>query len=455
MAPGAAQRHRDMILALLLAAAQPLTVGPGGYASISRALAAAAPGDTIRVRPGVYREHPVIRRPVVLLGDSGAVLDGGGEGTVLTLRARAIVRGVTIRRSGRDQSTEDSGILVANANGTILEGNTLEDVLFGIYLKQCDSAVVRGNTVVGADLPAPRRGDGIRLWYSHDGRIEHNRVDRSRDVVIWFSNRTIARGNVVRDSRYGLHYMYSDSNAFEDNTFIRNHVGAFIMYSRHLTFRGNTFADSRGTTGRGLGFKDAEDIVAERNVLRGNSIGLSFDNSPASESGRNRIVDNVIAGNDVGVMLLPSVRRNVFRGNEFVGNATPVTVTGSGTATGNRWVGNYWSDYAGFDEDGDGHGDMPFRHARLADDLFQQHPALRFFRYSPSESMLDAVSRVLPFLEPVPVVIDSQPLVARSLLLFGQPARGTSRGAVALGVSLALAGLAVVPFLRRKARFAR
>ena len=31
--------------------------------------------------------------------------------------------------------------------------------------------------------------------------------------------------------RYGLHYMYSDGNTFENNTFQENAAGAAIMFS--------------------------------------------------------------------------------------------------------------------------------------------------------------------------------------------------------------------------------
>jgi parallel beta-helix repeat protein len=260
---------------MLLQAAQ-LSVGAGGtFRSIQAAVDAARPGDTVRVAAGVYHEHPVIDSPVVLLGAPGAVIDGDGRGSVLTVTAPATVRGFTIRSSGADQSREHAGIMVRESDGVVIADNRFEDVLFGIYVKQSDSVVIRGNQIVGKNLAMPLRGDGIRLWYSHDGRVADNELRHVRDLVIWFSNGTQVHGNLVRDSRYGLHYMYSDRNRFEENRFIANHVGAFIMYSDDITFRGNLFADARGTTGRGLGFKDADGITAVDNVLVKNAIGIS------------------------------------------------------------------------------------------------------------------------------------------------------------------------------------
>lgn len=434
-------------LGLLLQAV--LTVGPGGdHPTVTAALAAAGPGDTVRVLAGLYRERPVIDRPVVLLGEDGAVLDGRGEGTVLTVNATATVRGFTIRASGRRQAAEHAGLLATGAPDLVIEHNRFEDVLFGIYLKQCPGAVIRGNTVTGADVDVPLRGDGIRLWYSHGGLIADNRVRAVRDVVIWFSDGARVVRNDVRDSRYGLHYMYSNHNLFEDNAFTGNHVGAFLMYSTDITFRRNLFAEGHGTTARGLGFKDADSIVAEGNVLLRNAVGISLDNSPHSVGVTNHFRGNVVAWNDVGVNLLPSVHDNAFVGNVFLDNLRPVAVTGGGSALASRWTQNYWSTYAGFDTDGDGFGDRPFVYARLSDALLAKHEALAVFALSPAAEALDLLGRIVPLLEPRPVVVDSAPRIDAALA----PARAEAGGKAlpALAFLVAAVGAAAAALRSRR-----
>ncbi|MFQ5703345.1 MAG: nitrous oxide reductase family maturation protein NosD [Gemmatimonadales bacterium] len=404
------------VSSLILAALQTSTIVVGAGAphqTIAEALAAAQPGDTIRVAAGTYAEHIVLDIPVVLIGERGAVLDGSNEGTVVIVEAGATISGFTIRNTGADQSREDAGIMAVKADSLRIENNTFEGVLFGIYIKESDALTVVHNMITGKDIPISLRGDGIRLWYCRGGTIADNTVVRSRDVVIWFSDSTGIFRNHVADSRYGLHYMYSDHNIFEDNEFIHNSVGAFIMYSNDITFRRNIFADARGTTGRGLGFKDTDSIVAERNVLVRNSIGISIDNSPTTERITNVFRNNTVALNDLGVSLLPSVHSNEFVDNDFAANVQPVAVTGGGTALANHWYNNYWSDYAGFDADRDGNGDTPFIHARLSDDLLAKHEALRLFELSPAAAALNMLSRVLPLLEPAPLVIDSAPKMAR------------------------------------------
>jgi nitrous oxidase accessory protein NosD len=66
-------------------------VGPGAaYPSVGAALAAAVPGDTIRVRAGRYRERLTIDRRVVILGEPGAVIDGERRGTLVTITTDSV-----------------------------------------------------------------------------------------------------------------------------------------------------------------------------------------------------------------------------------------------------------------------------------------------------------------------------------------------------------------------------
>lgn len=437
----------------LLAQAAAVVVGAGGFESITAALAAARAGDTVRVTAGNYHEHLMIDRAVTLLGEPGAVIDGDGRGVVLYVTAPAVISGFTIRGSGANQAREDAGILAERSGGLRVEHNTFEDVLFGVYVKQSDSVIIRGNTIGGKNVAIPLRGDGIRLWYSHNGSIEDNVVQRTRDVVIWFSNGTRVRRNMVRDGRYGLHYMYSNRNSFEENQFIGNHVGAFIMYSSDIHFRGNLFADARGTTGRGLGFKDSENIVAEQNVLVKNAVGISIDNSPHTQGVHNQFRDNLIAYNDVAVVMLPSVHSNIFLGNDFVDNMRPVTVSGGGTALANDWRGNYWSEYAGFDADDDGHGDSPFVYERLSDDLLARHDDLLMLNLSPALELVNTLTRVLPFLTPKPVIIDSFPRLTISDARRISTAAPSSRHTAAFGFLLVCAAaVTLMTRLRRPFR---
>ncbi|UCC71962.1 MAG: nitrous oxide reductase family maturation protein NosD [Gemmatimonadota bacterium] len=441
-----------MFWTAVLVITQALNVGPAGrYPSIGAALAAARPGDTILVAAGVYRERVVIEVPVVLIGEGRPVIEGEGKGTVVEMRAPSVISGFEIRGSGRLLDQEDAGVLVL-ADSCLISDNVLEDVLFGIYLKDSDGSRVTGNRVAGKDRPLGMRGDGIRLWNSNAALVEGNVVRRTRDVVVYFSHGLVFRNNLVTDGRYGLHYMYSSDNLFERNEFARNDVAAFIMYSSDITLRANVFAQATGHSGFGIGLKDADRIEVAGNLIVQNRVGLYLDNSPSARDAENTVRDNIFAYNDAAVVLQPAVRQNEFSGNAFISNVRDVSVSGGGTALANRWVGNRWEDAAQWDADGDGELDLPYRIDRLSDDLFARHPDLRLFEFSPAAATLDALGRFFPLLEPQPIVVDltPKPLGERpELLELGssvpfEPPRSSSGGApLAAALWLTLAGISL------------
>ena len=136
------------------------TVSPDGpLKSISRALETAAKGDTIRVLPGEYREHIIVDKTLTLIGQEYPVIDGEGRGIVVQIKAPGtVLRGFRITGSGESLNLEDAGLVLDSAPGSVIENNRLDDVLFGIYLKNSPDGVIRGNFVNGKQLPLPKRG---------------------------------------------------------------------------------------------------------------------------------------------------------------------------------------------------------------------------------------------------------------------------------------------------------
>ena len=432
------------------AAGKTIRVSPGGpLRSISGAIASASPGDEIIVEgPGVYKEHIVVDKPLTITGEGRPVIDGEGSGTVVTINGEGTVfQGFRITGSGSHLSAEDAGVLIENAPGTTVNDNLLDDVLFGIYVKGSKGTVVSRNVVTGKDAPLPKRGDGIRLWYSSGTKILDNHVSHVRDVVIWWSSDTLLKGNVVEGGRYGLHYMSSNHNRFEDNEFKNNSVGGFLMYSVDIKFFRNKFTGNRGTgTGYGVGFKDLDSVVARDNVIADNRIGIFLDNSPYLIDAWNDINGNVIAYNDIGVSVMPSIRRNAFVANNFTGNDEQVEVRGGGVLSGNVWSkdgrGNFWSDYVGYDEDGDGVGEIPYKAESLFESLVDKNPSLRIFAYSPASKALELASKAFPVIKPVPKLTDEHPLVRPGVVIEPEGRSETPRGLL-----LASASMAILPLV--------
>lgn len=400
------------LLATVPGHAAELVVGPGmGYESIEEALAAAVDGSVIRINGGTHTVNLVIDKSVTIEGHDTPVVDGGGQGTVIKITAPDVqIRGLTIRNSGSALNDENSGISI-EAPGALIEDCLLEEMLFGIYLKKAAGSIIRNNRIFSMDLPPSRRGDPIRVWYSDSVQIRGNTVEKGRDVVLWYSSDLVVADNSIQNSRYGLHFMYCDRAEITGNIMSNNSVGAFLMYSRKLRLTDNVIIHNRGATGFGIGLKDMDDPYLAGNIIADNQIGIYVDNSPREIDSSLEVEENLIAFNDIGVQLKPSVRRNVYLRNDFVENTEQVRITKGAPAEANRWEKNYWSDYRGFDLDGDGYGDQAHEPKRLFEKLLSEHSLTQLYKHSPTASALDWAARTMPILEPEPKLVDKQPRI--------------------------------------------
>ncbi len=427
---------------------QHLVAAEDGPVDLQEMVDAAGPGDVLRLEPGSYRGGVVVDKPLTIEGVGWPVVDGGGEGSVIEVDAdRVTITGLVIRGSGDSLDDGDAGVTGTNVRHLRVEGNRFEEVLFGLYLDEAEDAVIADNVIGGLDLFIARRGDAIRLWESHRAVVERNVVDESRDNVFWYCDDLTIRENRMTDSRYGLHFMYSHGAVIERNVLAHNAVGAFIMYSSGLVVRENVFDTNRGPSGNGLGLKDVDGLEAEGNRFVGNQVGVYIDNSPTKVDETHFFHKNVFAFNDVGMRLQPNVRNNVLWENAFIDNGEHVALDGSGRLQGNEWAsdgrGNYWSDYAGYDADGDGVGDIDHSVDALFSSLTDDRPSLMFFSGTPAARAVDMAGRAFPNLRPDPTLSDPAPLVAIPDLpdMPGGEDETPSRAALAL-VSLALLALA-------------
>ncbi|MBE2220752.1 MAG: nitrous oxide reductase family maturation protein NosD, partial [Anaerolineae bacterium] len=364
---------------------------------LATAVSQASPGDTIEVTGGVYKGSLLIDKPLTLIGKDWPVIDGENEGSVVTITAPgSTLRGFVIKNSGQSLANENSGIAV-EAENTLIENNRFEDTLFGIYTRQAHNTIIRNNVISSKDLEPQRRGDPIRVWYSNGVTLENNKIDKGRDVVLWYSEDLTVQNNDVSNGRYGLHFMYCDDATIEYNRLYNNSVGLFMMYSRRVHIQNNTIANNRGPSGYGIGLKDMDDAIITNNLILDNRIGVHLDTSPREVDSIGRFEGNVLAYNDIGVQMMPSVRHNEFISNSFVENEEQMAIAGGGKQGDNWWTvndsGNYWSDYAGYDDDGDGLGEMAYRSDRLFENMMEKEPQLRLFLYSPATNAIEFAAK--------------------------------------------------------------
>lgn len=433
--------------------AEPAAVAPRVrpmLGEIGRLIEAATPGATIRIGAGVYREHLRIDKPIVLDAEAGAIIDGNGSGDIVEILAPDVtIRGFVVRNTGIDLDKENAAIR-ALAPRVTLENNVLEDILFGIDLREAPDSRIIGNRIGGKDLDIARRGDGLRLWRADRTIIEGNTIHDGRDAILWYSTGVVVRRNVAFDCRYGLHLMFSDSVTITDNEFSRNSVGIYLMYSTGVEIIGNRLVRNRGPSGYGIGLKETDQFSVRSNLIVGNRSGVYIDGSPFTDAKPGEFTLNTLAYNDVGITFLPSARNNELTENNFIDNIDQVSVAGRGSLQANRfWKGergNFWSDYTGYDQNRDGVGDFVHESQTLFENMLDREPSLRLFLFSPAQQAVEFVGRAIPAVRPEPKFVDEVPLMRPVPLPKAAPSVAgaglvaTSGGLLAAGCGLVFVG---------------
>jgi nitrous oxidase accessory protein len=252
-------------------------------------------------------------------------------------------------------------------------------------------------------------GNAIHSWYSRDLTIEDNTIHGHRDgIYLEFTEDSRVTGNTSTDNtRYGLHFMFSDRCSYERNLFARNGAGVAVMYAEDVVMRENRFLDAWGASTFGLLLKEIKGGEVSDSEFARNSVALFVEGTDRMTFEGNRFLDNGWA-----VKLLANATSNTFRDNVFVRNTFDVA-TNSRVAS-STFVGNYWDRYRGYDLDQDGSGDVAFHPVRLFSVIVERYePALALLR-SPLVDALDTIERVFPVLTPA-ALIDPLPRMSPDL----------------------------------------
>ncbi len=373
-------------------------------------------GSKIELPKGVFKGNIVVDKPLMIVGKGkDTVIEGEGKGTVVKIRSsNVILKNLTIINSGKEHERVDAGISVKDAKFCEISNCIIKDCLFGIDLQNVHNSKIIGNFISSKPFSLGIRGDGVRLWYSNDNILKKNHLYKSRDFVIWYSHGNLIEENIGEYGRYSLHFMYAGKNIVKNNIYKHNSVGIFFMYSRDTIAENNTVMSSLGTTGIGIGLKDASNFTIRNNTILYCAKGMYIDRSPFQPDEKNFIENNKILYNSIGMhfhslSVNNEIKFNVFKGN--IENVFDDSGQGRIHAVQNHWSENYWDDYEGFDKDGDGIGDIPYELKYYADKIWLLNPNVKFFYGSPVISILNFLAKLAPFSEPVLLLRDKKPLI--------------------------------------------
>lgn len=407
-----------MILAAALFAAGVMGVGSARAESIevdprsmrlADVIERAAPGDELRLLDGVHAGPVVITKPLTITATAGrATVKGNGTGHVIEVKARdVVIDGVTVTGSGLLLETQDSGIFLSKeaSNAKVLNSR-LQNNLIGVYIWGAKGALVRRNIITGRqDLRMNERGNGVQIWNAPGARVEGNDIRYGRDgIFVTTSKDNIFADNLMRDLRFGVHYMYTNSSVVRGNVSRRNHLGFAIMFSKKIEVSNNLSENDRD---RGILFNYANRVSAHGNRVSGGAEKCVF----IYNSNKNSFTGNIFSGCSIGIHFTGGSERNRIYGNAFIDNRTQVKYVGS------RWVewshegrGNYWSDHSAFDLDRDGIADAAYRPNDLTDQILWRYPAAKLLINSPAVQVLKWAQSSFPALHPGGV-IDRAPLM--------------------------------------------
>ncbi|WP_319642089.1 right-handed parallel beta-helix repeat-containing protein [Methanovulcanius yangii] len=261
-------------------------------------------GHMIVVDSGTYYENIVVNKQLVIWGeDTGGgypVIDAKGAETAVESQVEGIVLSQFIVKNAR--------IGIVASPDSEISANTILGTDIGIYFEGCWDLAILDNDILGS------RENGI-LFYAGSG------------VVI--------SGNLIADTQ-GI-----GSN--QDQT-----GGIYGEGALSMNISGNTIRDNGYNGIRLLLFSNHSNNTISRNIISGSvNNGLELDGSNGNQIYLNNFIDN---GQNVAVST--STEQNQWNTAELFS----YLYDGS---TYTSYLGNYWSDYAGADGDGNGVGDTP------------------------------------------------------------------------------------------------
>jgi len=377
--------------------------------SINNSILNARSGDTLLIKAGVYHEaNIVIDKPITILGEKNAVINGAELGQILTIKADHVtISGLEFRNTPISYIKDNAAIKLDSANYCTISNNSFNDNFFAIYLARSSKCIINNNTIRSKAEREAASGNGIHLWYCKNITIENNKIYSHRDGIYFefvedsYINNNLSENNL----RYGLHFMFSNRCSYTQNVFRNNGAGVAVMYTKNVEMVDNRFEFNWGSAAYGLLLKEITDSHIENNIFLKNSKGIYAESS-------NRIIvqNNTFEQNGWAVKIMGNCLDNEFLKNNFLANTFDVATNTKHNF--NKFDSNYWDAYKGYDLDRNGTGDVPFRPVSLFSYLVEQNePSLVLVR-SFFVDMINIAESIIPTLTPE-TLLDENPSMRR------------------------------------------
>ncbi len=381
---------------------------PATDGALVEAIRMAQAGDILRLMPGTHAGPVLISTSLTIDGAGKAEIKGTEVGSVIKVEAPDVtLRGLTVSGSGSGGDGLDAGItLTKKADGALIEDSKVLGNLVGIDVHGPKNVTILNNTIEGRNSGRMNdRGNGVYVWNAPGTQVIGNDIRWGRDgIFVNTSKKNVFSGNRFRDLRFAVHYMYAHDSVVSGNISIGNHLGYAIMYSDNVRIEGNLSSGDRDH-GIMMNYTNSSVVIGNRIEQVGDKCVFIYN------AHKNSLTGNLFQGCNIGVHFTAGSERNEITGNAFVANRTQVKYVGS------RWLdwsadgkGNYWSDHAAFDLDGNGIADAAYRPNDVMDHVLWTQPAAKLLLGSPAVQLIRWSQSAFPALLPGGVV-DRAPLM--------------------------------------------
>ncbi len=407
---GAAATVAVVALALVVSGAvwgaSPLREGRPSNAVATRllpgeAFPALAPGDVIRLAPGVHRGPWRVDVPnVSLLAEAGAELDGGGDGSALTLAAPGIrVVGLHVIGVGPDGDLyePDAAFALDGCSNCVLEAVSAAAVSAALRIEDSD-----GVRVDGLDASGSGAGPGITAYYAPGLRLHDLRLEGFLDGL--YLERSdglrVTEATLVGSGRYGVHLMFNCGAHVERVVATGGGVGSAVMYGRDTLLRHVTFSGHHGPMAFGLLVQEEQGARIEDATLRSNTIGLLALAAPGlvvrgadfDANGFGTVLQRLPAAFDSGD---PEQDTSlVIEASRFQRNAFDLALDDD--AADVRLSGNAYDRAAPLDFDGDGTLDLQYVVGTSLGALAARVPDVSLLAFGPAMVLWEALEARVP-----------------------------------------------------------
>ncbi len=316
--------------------------GDGQYSTINAAVAAAQPGATILVRPGIYRERVIVDKDITLIGDRGGVTVKCYRDGCMTVRAaKATIRNFTIiAKSGLIsmffERKNPSAVLVThgqsvieacdvtanNGPGLVIRGSSAAPEIRNVRAHNCkyngmfftDNArgVVENSEIYGNEWAGIRSDFGaapvVRRSRIHSGKMDGVLMDHRGDA-------TLEECEISANLKSGVH-VREGSTVSVTGSRISNNGGRGIMVHDDSFVKADACDVSENTNG-GIDVTDYSDAqILNTKVHHEQIAGIVVSNDSTATVEGATIFENAVGlrAQDNGK---PIVRKSVFRSHSY------------------------------------------------------------------------------------------------------------------------------------------